>query len=79
MIGQKISVIGTLFLAGFYICSFSSSVGSFYTPSRMLQMMAKDNLLPKICEPLKRTVKKNVNLSSSLLNLKILFFKVWNK
>ena len=56
LIGQKISVYGGVFMAGLYICSISSSMGSFYGPSRLLQSMAKQNFLPKLFDPLKNDV-----------------------
>ncbi|GAB1600704.1 solute carrier family 12 member 8-like [Argonauta hians] len=48
MIAEKVSVIGILFLAGLYISSVSSCMGSLYGPPRVLQSIANENVIPAI-------------------------------
>ncbi|XP_052823459.1 solute carrier family 12 member 8 [Octopus bimaculoides] len=48
MIAEKVSVIGILFLAGLYISSISSCMGSLYGPPRVLQSIANENVIPAI-------------------------------
>lgn len=51
MIAEKVAVIGVLFLAGLYISSVSSCMGSLYGPPRILQSIANENVIP-IIKPL---------------------------
>lgn len=48
MIAEKISVVGVLWLAGLYISSVSSCMGSLYGPPRILQVIANENVIPII-------------------------------
>ena len=56
LIGEKIAFFGNVFMFGLYVCSISSSMGSFYGPSRLLQSMARQDFLPKIFDRLKNDV-----------------------
>ncbi|KAL3889646.1 hypothetical protein ACJMK2_001981 [Sinanodonta woodiana] len=48
MIAEKVSIIGVLWLAGLYISSVSSCMGSLYGPPRILQTIASENVVPVI-------------------------------
>ena len=42
------SILGVLWLAGLYISSVSSCMGSLYGPPRVLQTIANENVIPII-------------------------------
>ncbi|XP_013418011.1 solute carrier family 12 member 8 isoform X2 [Lingula anatina] len=48
MIAEKVAALGFLFLAGLYISSISSCMGSLYGSPRILQSIAKQNVIPVI-------------------------------
>ncbi|KAK0055545.1 solute carrier family 12 member 8 [Biomphalaria pfeifferi] len=48
MIAEKVSLFGVLWLAGLYLSSVSSCMGSLYGPSRILQSIANENVIPII-------------------------------
>ncbi|XP_059168797.1 solute carrier family 12 member 8-like [Physella acuta] len=48
MIAEKVSIVGVLWLAGLYLSSVSSCMGSLYGPSRILQSIANENVIPVI-------------------------------
>lgn len=48
MIAEKVSIAGVLWLAGLYISSVSSCMGSLYGPPRILQSIANENVMPII-------------------------------
>ncbi|XP_048251115.1 solute carrier family 12 member 8-like [Haliotis rufescens] len=48
MIAEKVSVVGVLWLAGLYLSSVSSCMGSLYGPPRILQSIANENVIPII-------------------------------
>ncbi|XP_062580263.1 solute carrier family 12 member 8-like [Saccostrea cucullata] len=48
MIAEKVSIAGFLWLAGLYISSVSSCMGSLYGPPRILQSIANENVMPII-------------------------------
>ncbi|KAH9492017.1 hypothetical protein Btru_029679 [Bulinus truncatus] len=48
MIAEKVSMLGVLWLAGLYLSSVSSCMGSLYGPSRILQSIANENVVPII-------------------------------
>ncbi|CAG5134925.1 unnamed protein product [Candidula unifasciata] len=48
MIAEKVSIVGVLWLAGLYISSVSSCMGSLYGPPRILQSIANENVVPII-------------------------------
>ncbi|KAK3087217.1 hypothetical protein FSP39_003220 [Pinctada imbricata] len=48
MIAEKVSIVGVLWLAGLYISSVSSCMGSLYGPPRILQSIANENVMPII-------------------------------
>ncbi|CAL1543723.1 unnamed protein product [Lymnaea stagnalis] len=48
MIAEKVSIVGVLWLAGLYLSSVSSCMGSLYGPSRILQSIASENVIPVI-------------------------------
>ncbi|XP_012939884.1 solute carrier family 12 member 8 [Aplysia californica] len=48
MIAEKVSIVGVLWLAGLYLSSVSSCMGSLYGPPRILQSIANENTIPII-------------------------------
>ncbi|XP_052224704.1 solute carrier family 12 member 8-like [Dreissena polymorpha] len=48
MISEKVSITGFVWLAGLYISSVSSCMGSLYGPPRILQTIANENVIPVI-------------------------------
>ncbi|KAK6177869.1 hypothetical protein SNE40_012745 [Patella caerulea] len=46
MIAEKVSIVGFLWLAGLYLSSVSSCMGSLYGPPRILQSIANENVIP---------------------------------
>lgn len=48
MIAEKVSITGVLWLAGLYLSSVSSCMGSLYGPPRILQSIANENVIPII-------------------------------
>lgn len=48
MIAVKVSVVQFLLIAGIYVSSMSSCLGAMYGTPRVLQSIAKENVIPGI-------------------------------